>query len=56
MGNDDVTKRFKPVWNLPLALDRNIDHKGETDYAGAMSQLSNGKYSATDIRDSGKPH
>ncbi len=32
MSNDDVTKHFKPVWNLPLAVERNIDHKGETDF------------------------
>ena len=28
MGNDDVTKRFKPVWNLQLAVERNIDQQG----------------------------
>jgi hypothetical protein len=28
MGKDDVTKRFKPVWNLPLAVERNIDQQG----------------------------
>ena len=28
MGNDDVTKRFKPVWNLPLAVERNIGQQG----------------------------
>ena len=28
MSKDDVTKRFKPVWNLQLAVERNIDHKG----------------------------
>lgn len=28
MEKDDVTKRFKPIWNLPLALDRNIDQQG----------------------------
>ena len=28
MNKDDVTKRFKPVWNLTLAVERNIDHKG----------------------------
>lgn len=28
VSKDDVTKRFKPVWNLQLAVERNIDHKG----------------------------
>ena len=28
MEKDDVTKRFKPVWNLPLAVERNIDQQG----------------------------
>ncbi len=28
MSNDDVTKHFKPVWNLPLAVERNIDQQG----------------------------
>ena len=28
MEKDDVTKRFKPVWNLSLAVERNIDQQG----------------------------
>ena len=50
-----VSVRAVYKWMARDALPR-TDYTGETDYAGAMSQLSNGKYSAVDIRDSGKPH
>ena len=28
MNKDDVTKQFKPVWNLQLAVERNITPQG----------------------------
>ena len=28
MNKNDVTKRFKPVWNLQLAVERNITPQG----------------------------
>ena len=41
MGNDDVTKRFKPVWNLQLAVERNIDHKGMEKLQELYNALGN---------------